>query len=138
MRWRDDAACFGTDAEIWFPRFSDWQAAYPKAEAICAEAAEKGARVVVFPEGALTGSLHYLPAGTDLVERAVTVPGPETERLARLAAKLDLGIVMCTVEPFWPRSFLTAASSEVSSVDSPAIAEMMSPERTPRRQAGVP
>ncbi len=69
-----------------------------KAEAICAEAAEKGARVVVFPEGALTGSLHYLPAGTDLVERAVTVPGPETERLARLAVKLDLGIVMCTVE----------------------------------------
>jgi len=69
-----------------------------KAEAICSDAAEQGARVVVFPEGALTGSLHYLPEGTDLVPRAVRLPGPETDRLAQIAGKFDLGIVMCTVE----------------------------------------
>ena len=69
-----------------------------KAEAICMEAAEKGARVVVFPEGAFIGSLHYLLQGTDLAQRAVRLPGPESDHLAQIAAKLDLGIVMCTVE----------------------------------------
>ena len=69
-----------------------------KAEAVCTKAAARGAKVVVFPEAALTGSLHNLPNGTDLHRHAVRLPGPETERFAEIARKLDIGIVMCTVE----------------------------------------
>jgi predicted amidohydrolase len=69
-----------------------------KAEAVCTEAAAKGAKVVVFPETALTGSLENLPEGTDFHRHAVRLPGPETKRFAEIARRLDIGIVMCTAE----------------------------------------
>ena len=52
------------------------------ADRVCGDAAKRGARLVVFPEAALTGSLRYLPEGTDLHGHAVALPGPETDRIA--------------------------------------------------------
>ena len=69
-----------------------------KTESLCAQAAERGAKVIVFPEAALTGSLHHLPKSPDLHKHAAVLPGPETERLSSLARDLDIGIIIGTME----------------------------------------
>lgn len=83
-----------------------------KAEHFAAEAASRGARLVVFPEafvsayprgldfGARIGS--RTPAGREAFRRyhasSIEVPGPETERIGKTAARLRLHIVIGVIE----------------------------------------
>jgi len=90
----------------------DSGASVDKAEGLIAEAAERGARLVVFPEafiggypkgedfGARVGS--RTPEGRKLFRRyfegAVDVPGPETERLAQAAKARGVWLVIGAIE----------------------------------------
>lgn len=83
-----------------------------RAEGFIREAADAGARLVVLPEAFLGGYPKGLTfdvtvgsrtdAGRELFRRyadsAVTLPGPETDRLAALAAELGVDIVCGVIE----------------------------------------
>ena len=77
---------------------SDVEANIRKIETTCDDAAKKDVKLVVFPEVALTGSLQQLPDGHRPHDFATKVPGRETERLQETCRKLDLAIVVGTVE----------------------------------------
>ena len=90
----------------------DSAASIGKAEGLAAEAAARGARLVVFPEafaggypkgqdfGARVGSRS--PEGRKLFRRyfegAMEVPGPQTERLGGLAKALEVWLVIGVIE----------------------------------------
>ena len=105
----------------------DADACIEKAIRLIAEAAETGAKVIVFPEAFVTGypkGLNYGlvvgardPAGREefrlYLEAAIEVPGPQTERLGEAAAQhgsyvvigvieRELGTCYCTVLFFGP------------------------------------
>jgi nitrilase len=83
-----------------------------KAEAFIREAAEGGAELIVLPEGFLGGYPKGLdfditvgartPAGRELFRRyfesAVSLPGPEIDALASLAAELGVDLVLGVIE----------------------------------------
>jgi len=79
------------------PVFLDLEATLDKVESLAAEAASHGAELVVFGEAFLPGFPIWggvLPPVEQhelherLVEESIVVPGPETDRLARLAERL--------------------------------------------------
>ncbi|WP_064745202.1 carbon-nitrogen hydrolase family protein [Pseudonocardia acaciae] len=81
------------------PVFLDLAATLDKLEALVAEAAGQGAELVVFGESFLPGFPIWngVLAPVDqhdfherLVRESITVPGPETERLGRLAARFGV------------------------------------------------
>lgn len=90
----------------------DVEATLKKAERLIRQAAESGAKVVLFPEAFLTG----YPKGSDFGARvgsrtdkgrddfrryfksAVEIPGPAIERLAGLAGRLGIFLVMGVLE----------------------------------------
>jgi predicted amidohydrolase len=81
------------------PVIGDKQATLAKLEADVVEAAAQGANLVVFPEEALSGAGSCAdcraaagPCEAHL-EFAETVPGPTTERVARLARELDVYVI---------------------------------------------
>lgn len=91
------------------PVYLDKQASLYKAEQLLREAAADGARLVVFGETWLSGYpawLDHCPeAGfwnhepvkevfAATYENAVTIPGPEVNQLAKLAAELEITLVM--------------------------------------------
>lgn len=90
----------------------DTAAALDEAARRCAEAAEAGAGLVVFPEAWLGGYPWGLTFGTAVGGRseagrriwqryhasAIDVPGPETERLAELAREHALWLVVGVIE----------------------------------------
>jgi nitrilase len=89
------------------PAFFDTSAAVDKVCAMTAEAAERGARLVLFPEAYVGGYPWGLAFGTAVGGRsdagrrtwerywagAVDVPGPETERMGKAAR--DAGVTLC-------------------------------------------
>ncbi len=65
-------------------------------ERMTREAARKGARLIVFPECALTG--YCYASREEALEDAEAIPGPATEHLARVAAATSAYIVFGLVE----------------------------------------
>jgi nitrilase len=91
------------------PVFLDPTATVEKAVRLVEEAARGGARLVAFGEGFLPGHpiwLHLHPVtspaqialASELVAGAVTIPGPETARLAEVARRTGTMIVMGATE----------------------------------------
>lgn len=91
----------------------DVEANSQRIERLARQAAARGAKIVVFPEAALTGYLSqdlrvnwHVPgrpldpafSGRSPAEVAVTVPGPHTARFARLARQLGVYLVVPFVE----------------------------------------
>src|SRR5438477_432778 len=88
------------------PVFLDRDATIEKACDLVADAAARGAKLVVFPECFVPGYplwIWHLPAGAthelralyrELVEQAVTVPGDATNRLARAARSAGVTIAI--------------------------------------------
>ncbi|XP_030522247.1 bifunctional nitrilase/nitrile hydratase NIT4B-like [Rhodamnia argentea] len=88
--------------------FYDTPATLDKAERLLAEAAGLGSQLIVFPEAFIGG----YPRGLNFVDRspkgkesfrkyhasAIDVPGPEVERLAALAGKYKVYLVMGVIE----------------------------------------
>jgi len=94
------------------PVLLDRAATLAKIEAQAREAADRGARLVVFPEAALPGYPVWLartngaafddPLQKELharyLDQAVELPGPELERLQALARELEAALVVGVVE----------------------------------------
>ena len=94
------------------PAFFDPDAAIDTIESKASEAAEQGARLVVFPEAFVGGypwGLTFgaavggrLPAGRRTWERywrgAIDVPGPRTERLGRIARESNVYMAVGVIE----------------------------------------
>lgn len=94
------------------PVLFDTSATLEKVEVLAAEAAGNGANFIVFPEafigGYPKGSHFGAPVGSrsaegrslfrQYFEGAIEVPGPETERLARLAGALQADLVVGVIE----------------------------------------
>lgn len=90
----------------------DTAATLEKFEVLAAKAAGEGAALAVFPEAFIGGypKGHHFgapvgsrsPEGRDWFRRyyeaAITVPGPETERMAALAGELNMDIVVGVIE----------------------------------------
>jgi nitrilase len=88
------------------PVFLDRKSTLERACALIAEAAEKGARLVVFPEGYLPGYpfwVWFIPSGntkalrelyTELLDNSVSVPDAATERLCAAARDAGVTVVM--------------------------------------------
>lgn len=90
----------------------DSGAALEKVEALAREAAQEGAKLIVFPEAFIGGypKGHHFGApvgsrsneGRDWFRRyyeaAIAVPGPETDRMATLAGELRMDIVIGVIE----------------------------------------
>jgi len=88
------------------PVFLDREATVERACSLIAEAAAKGARLVVFPEGYLPGYpfwVWFIPSGntqilrelyTRLLDNSVSVPDASTERLCAAARKAEVTVVM--------------------------------------------
>lgn len=88
------------------PIFLDRESTLDRACALIAEAAEKGARLVVFPEGYLPGYpfwVWFIPSGntkahrelyTELLGNSVSVPDAATERLCAAARDAEVTVVM--------------------------------------------
>ena len=90
----------------------DAEAATAKCVGLLAEAAGKGAKLVVFPEAFIGGYPKGLdfgccigrrtPEGRDdfrrYVEGAIAVPGPETEQLVEACAEADVHAVVGVIE----------------------------------------
>ena len=88
------------------PVFLDRQATVDKACELIAEAGREGARLVVFPEAfvpAYPDWVWVVPPGqkallnglyAELLDNAVTVPGPETERLGAAARKAQAHVAI--------------------------------------------
>jgi predicted amidohydrolase len=71
------------------------------------EAARAGARLVVFPECALSG--YCFTSSGEAMEVAETVPGPATEKIRAAAKKLDATAVVGMLERFGDRLYNAAA-----------------------------
>ena len=67
-----------------------------KALTCCREAAEKGARMVIFPELALTGYNVDDPA--EIPPLAETVPGPATDEISKICRNLDILVLFGLIE----------------------------------------
>jgi len=91
------------------PAFLDPRATADKAVGLIEEAARRGARLVCFGEGFLSGHpvwLHVLPVtsplqielASALIASAVTIPGPETTALAAVARRTGTMVVLGAVE----------------------------------------
>ncbi|HEY0781623.1 MAG TPA: carbon-nitrogen hydrolase family protein [Thermoanaerobaculia bacterium] len=88
------------------PVFLDRAATVERACERIAEAAARGARLLVFPEGYLPAYpfwVWHIPAGdthalrelyAELVDQAVTVPGPETDRLCAAAREASVAVAI--------------------------------------------
>jgi len=88
------------------PVFLDRAATVERACERIAEAAARGARLLVFPEGYLPAYpfwVWHVPAGdthalrelyAELVDQAVTVPGPETDRLCAAAREAGVAVAI--------------------------------------------
>jgi nitrilase len=88
------------------PVFLDRAATVEKACALIAEAGAAGARLAVFPEGFIPAYplwVWFIPPGDthalrelycELVENAVTVPGPATDRLCEAAREAGVAVAM--------------------------------------------
>ncbi|MEE2846972.1 MAG: nitrilase-related carbon-nitrogen hydrolase [Gemmatimonadota bacterium] len=110
------------------PVFLDRDATVDKACDLIAEAAAEGAQLIVFGENFLPGHpvwFHTLPP-TDvrsmelaerLVENAITIPGPETERLGAAAQAAGAMIVMGVVEQPEPGISVIHSSQLVVAAD---------------------
>lgn len=106
------------------PVFLDREATVEKAVRLVEEAAAAGARLVAFGEGFLPGHpiwLHVLPItspaqiglASELVAAAITIPGPETERLGAVARATGTLIVMGATERIDPANSSLALSAVV-------------------------
>jgi nitrilase len=105
------------------PVYLDREATVEKAVSLIRQAADGGARLVVFPEGFIPGHplwYHFKPA-TDpassrlaarLFQNAVTIPSPATERLARAARGTGTVVVMGLCEKS-PDTFGTLYNSQL-------------------------
>jgi aliphatic nitrilase len=91
------------------PVFLDAAATTDKAVRLIEEAAGRDARLIVFGEGFLPGHpiwLHVLPVTSprqielagELVRSAISIPGPETERLADVSRRTGAMIVLGATE----------------------------------------
>ncbi|KAH0712912.1 hypothetical protein KY289_008871 [Solanum tuberosum] len=92
--------------------FYDTPATLDKAERLLAEAASYGAQLVVFPEAFIGGYPRGLTFGVSIGNRtdkgkeefrkyhasAIDVPGPEVDRLAAMAGKYKVYLVMGVIE----------------------------------------
>ena len=78
------------------PKIRDRAANVATIERMTQEAASKRARLILFPECALTG--YGYVSRVEAFEDAEPIPGPTTDRLARMAAELDIHIVFGMVE----------------------------------------
>ncbi|MEX0711595.1 MAG: carbon-nitrogen hydrolase family protein [Pirellulales bacterium] len=78
-----------------------------KIEQAVAQAAREGARLVVFPECAITG--YCFESLGEAREFAETLPGPSTGRLGRLCRELKLHVVVGLLETDGQRLFNAAA-----------------------------
>jgi nitrilase len=88
------------------PVFLDRAGTVEKACRLIAEAAQAGARLVVFPEAFIPGYPDWVwavPAGeegllnrlyAELLAQSVEIPGPDTERLCRAARQAGVTVVM--------------------------------------------
>ena len=86
-----------------FARASSKEGSLARIEANVREAALQGCEIVVFPEGALSGSIDCScrfdgSACAGHRELAETVPGPSTDRIAHLAHELDVYVVFGMAE----------------------------------------
>lgn len=78
--------------------WADVRANLRETSGICRRAAGGGAKLIVFPAGALTGSPGGLDEPSDPAEYAVRVPGPEIEMLHVLCGYCGLSMIMGTEE----------------------------------------
>ena len=110
------------------PVFLDRAASVRKACDLIEEAAAAGARLVAFGENFLPGHpiwFHALPPtsgrsrelATAMVENALTVPGPESDRLSEAAARAGTMVVIGFVERPDPRVSVVFDSQLVVSPD---------------------
>lgn len=110
------------------PVFLDATATTEKALQLVREAAAEGARLVAFGEGFLSAHpiwLHVLPITSSaqielagqLVTAAITIPGPETERLAEASRETGATVVIGVVERLSPRNSSLALSAVVATPD---------------------
>ena len=91
------------------PHYLDLEATLDKTEQLCTEAAAGGAQLVVFGETWITGYPTWLDHCSDaalwnhlptrqvyaaLRQASIVIPGPETERLGRLASEAKIVIVV--------------------------------------------
>ncbi|MCC6419193.1 MAG: carbon-nitrogen hydrolase family protein [Gemmataceae bacterium] len=89
------------------PRLRDKAANLDKIERWTRRAAANGARLIVFPECALSGYCYESLA--EALEDAEPIPGPASTSVARLAAETGLYVVFGMVERAGDRIFNTAA-----------------------------
>lgn len=68
----------------------DLEANLARSEALARRAAGEGLDLICFPESVLDG---YTCAAPGLEQRSRSVPGPETERIGRLARELDCAVL---------------------------------------------
>jgi len=92
------------------PVFLNREATLEKAEALIREAAEGGARLIVFPESFIPTYPEWVwvvPSGRDrilsrlygeMLENAVEIPGPAAARLGRAAKETGAYVVMGVTE----------------------------------------
>ncbi len=110
------------------PVLFDAPATAAKAVALIETAAANGAGLVAFGEGYLPGHpiwLHVTPVTSpvqiglagELIEAAITIPGPETDALAEVAQRTGTMVVMGVTERIDPRSTSLAASALVVGPD---------------------
>jgi len=78
------------------PKMRDRAANLATIERMTREAASRGARLILFPECALTG--YGYASRDEALEDAEPIPGPTTDRLVRLAVELGIHIVFGMVE----------------------------------------
>ena len=110
------------------PVFLDATATTEKALRLVHEAAADGARLVAFGEGFLPAHpiwLHVLPITSaaqielagELVTAAITIPGPETERLAEASRETGATVVIGVVERLSARNSSLALAAVVTTPD---------------------
>lgn len=106
------------------PVFLDPAATAAKAVGLVEQAADRGARLVCFGEGFLSGHpvwLHVLPVtsplqielASALVASAITIPGTETELLADAARRTETTVVLGAVERLHPNAASLALAQVV-------------------------
>lgn len=110
------------------PEFLDPTATVEKAIRLIETAAGEGAALVAFGEGFLPGHpiwLHVLPVtspaqiafASRLVDGAITIPGPETARIAEVCRRLGVHVVMPVVERIEASSSRIALAAIVVDAD---------------------
>jgi N-carbamoylputrescine amidase len=87
------------------PATDDREANRQRGLAAVTQAAAQGASVIAFAELAFEPFYPQEPATPDLLDRAEPIPGPTTERFARLAADLGVVIVLNLFERAGDRTY---------------------------------